>query len=129
MSSDIIKNLSSFRCTQCGACCRISGYVFLKDEELDKIASFFNLSVAEFTAKFCEISSDRHGLVLKCKTDESCIMLDASNRCIIHEVKPEQCSGFPHSWRNPDSDAVCPAMRRCSQTRVNNQPQSQNNAV
>ena len=112
MSANIVKDLSFFKCTQCGACCRIPGYVFLKDEELEKIAGFLELSVDEFTEKFCNISTDRRGLVLKCNDNDSCIMLDTSNRCVIHEAKPAQCSGFPHSWRNPDSDAVCPAMRR-----------------
>ena len=85
---------------------------FARPLELEKIAGFLELSVDEFTEKFCNISTDRRGLVLKCNDNDSCIMLDTSNRCVIHEAKPAQCSGFPHSWRNPDSDAVCPAMRR-----------------
>jgi Fe-S-cluster containining protein len=97
----------------CGACCRIPGYVFLNEDEPRRIAAFLKISEEEFIEKYCEISATRRRLVLKCNPDESCIMINGSNKCIIHEVKPSQCSGFPYTWQNSDSNELCPGMREC----------------
>lgn len=34
--------------------------------------------------------------------------------CRVQSAKPAQCRGFPHSWRNPDSTVVCPALALCT---------------
>lgn len=101
-----------FKCTRCGTCCRIPGFVFLKSDEPDRIAAYLNLAPEEFIAEYADVAPDRKGLVLKCKTDGSCIMLRDDNLCLIQSAKPTQCRGFPYTWRNPDSNAICPAMQR-----------------
>ncbi len=36
-------------------------------------------------------------------------MLDG-DRCLIHEVKPDQCKGFPNVWNFPGWEEECQAV-------------------
>ena len=105
-----IPSRDTFKCRQCGACCRIPGYVFLDAAEPDAIAAHLGMEASAFIEHLTEIAPDRRGLVLKSRVDGTCIMLDPTNCCRINGTKPRQCRGFPFEWRNPDSDTVCPAI-------------------
>lgn len=100
---------SRYRCTRCGACCRWSGYVWLTDDEMDRIAAFLGLSVAEFTERYTRLTGDRQGLSLVERTDECCIFLSGMNECEIYSVRPQQCRGFPNRWRFPGFERDCQA--------------------
>ena len=89
----------------------VSGCI-LNEDEPRRMAAFLKISRGN-SLKYCEISATRRRLVLKFYPDESCIMINGSNKCIIHEVKPSQCSGFPYTWQNSDSNELCPGMREC----------------
>ena len=41
-------NLSSFKCVNCGACCRQEGYVRLGPKEPDKIALYLEMDVYSY---------------------------------------------------------------------------------
>lgn len=43
--------------------------------------------------------------------EQECIFLE-NNRCVINDVKPTQCIGFPTKWRTPDIMDYCEGMRR-----------------
>jgi hypothetical protein len=100
-----------FKCRQCGACCRTAGFVHLQDGEASALSAHLSQDVLAFTERFTVLASDRRGLVLKDKPDGSCILLDAQGRCLVHDVKPRQCRGFPFSWQNPDSATLCPGLK------------------
>ena len=96
-------------CQRCTACCRWPGDVRVGDDEIGRIAEFLGLAEGEFIERFTRLRSDRQGLSLREKEDHECIMLDGK-ACRIHEVKPDQCSGFPNRWNFPGWREVCEAV-------------------
>ncbi|MFN3411861.1 MAG: YkgJ family cysteine cluster protein [Exilispira sp.] len=108
MSFDNFKNLIklyvplnfSFKCYDCGDCCRHeSGYVFLLSSELKTISNFFNLKEDEFK-KLYAFQFSNNVYSLKEKQNYDCIFWDSSNRnskggCSIYKIRPAQCKNFP----------------------------------
>ncbi|MFA7172465.1 MAG: YkgJ family cysteine cluster protein, partial [Kiritimatiellia bacterium] len=94
--------LEKFSCRCCGFCCSFSGYVLLAEGEAEKIAVFLNLDIYQFTEQYTELVSVRRQLTLTEQANGRCIFLEDNNLCRIQAVKPLQCTGFPHKWRNKD---------------------------
>jgi Fe-S-cluster containining protein len=96
-------------CQRCTNCCKWPGDVCLEEDEVDVIAAFLNLDVAEFTERYTRLRANRVGLSLieKVGTTE-CVMLDGAN-CRLQDVKPGQCRGFPNTWNFPGWQKVCEA--------------------
>ena len=102
-----------FHCLRCGGCCRIrDGIVRVSDEEVSRIAAFLGMDERDFIDSETELAPDRRGLVLKSLPDGACAYLTDENLCRINPVKPDKCRTFPFEWTNPDSQEVCPALRR-----------------
>jgi len=79
-------------CLTCANCCKTMSPTFTK-ADIKRIASHFNQTPDEFTTKW--LRKDRIGDMLN-KT-EPCQFLDLNdNKCSIYEVRPADCSGFPH---------------------------------
>lgn len=95
-------------CQRCTACCRWPGDVRLEDEEIPRIASFLGMSEQRFIERYTRLRTNRQGLSLIERPDHSCIML-RDGGCRIHEVKPEQCAGFPNKWNFPGWREQCEA--------------------
>lgn len=109
------RELSSFKCLGCGACCRIpNGIVRVSDAEISRIAGYLGMPEQVFIAEETDVAPDRRGLVLKSRADNSCVWLTEDNRCRIHPVKPDKCKSFPYDWTNADSYEVCPGLRALS---------------
>ena len=98
--------LTNFHCIGCQACCREPGYVRLKQNEPDAIASFLGLSVHNFISRYTVLTKDRTGLSLVEKKDGSCIFL-TDRGCEINSVKPLQCREFPHKWKFSGFETIC----------------------
>lgn len=96
-------------CQRCTKCCKWPGDVRLEDEEIPKIAAFLELTESEFIETYTRLRTNRQGLSLIEKENHECIMLDG-NSCRIHQVKPEQCAGFPNKWNFPNWRDVCEAI-------------------
>ena len=106
-----LKGIYRTFCRRCGACCRIKdGIVRVGDAEIKRIAAFLGKSESSFIAEDTEVAPDRKSLMLKSRSDGSCVYLTDDNLCRIQSVKPDKCRTFPHEWTNPDSDTVCPAL-------------------
>lgn len=86
----------NFKCTGCGKCCSGSpGYVFLSEEEIEKIASYLNLTVEAFAKKYIRLVNGRYSLIeLKRGIDYECVFLKGKF-CQIYEVRPTQCQTYP----------------------------------
>ena len=97
-----------FQCDRCTVCCKWPGDVRLEDDEVDKIASFLEMTTDDFIEKFTRLRTNRSGLSLIEKENHECIMLDGKS-CRINDVKPEQCRGFPNQWNFPGWQEVCQA--------------------
>ena len=97
-------------CQRCTACCKWPGDVRIEEDEIKPIADFLKLAEQEFIERFTRLRSNRQGLSLTEKANHECIMLEG-NSCIIHQVKPEQCRGFPNKWNFPGWRQVCQAVQ------------------
>ncbi len=102
---------ANFNCLRCGACCRGPGDVILRDGEAEAIADLLGLTPHDFTARYTRLLADRRGLSLTERADGACIFLETGNACLIQNVKPRQCRGFPNEWRSERLTAACAALR------------------
>lgn len=84
-----------FSCTGCGICCKEPGYVFFTDDDIKKASNFLNISPIVFINKYLEYD-EGYGYYIQVTGEKGCDFLDESNKCIIHEAKPEQCRTFPY---------------------------------
>ena len=106
-------DLSRFKCTQCGNCCRLPGYVRLRGDDISALASHLTLSEENFIETYTRLTEDRQGLSLPEKADGACVFLAEDNSCMVNEAKPMQCRDFPFTWRYQNVVEVCPAVRAC----------------
>jgi len=75
-----------------------------------RLVEHFKLSLDDFRKEHCD--RDEEGkLALKQHQDHSCVFLDDAG-CTINAVKPEQCSGFPMTWRDSESFDYCEGIRQ-----------------
>ncbi|NOU35410.1 MAG: YkgJ family cysteine cluster protein [Kiritimatiellaceae bacterium] len=102
----------SFKCQQCGTCCRWSGHVLLSDEDIARLAVAAGLSEDVFIARYTVLAANRRQLSLADASDGSCVLLKGG-RCALYEARPAQCRGFPHSWRVAEG---CPALEALDKT-------------
>lgn len=88
-----------FTCTRCGACCTgVPGYVWVTEEELERIAEYIGLDVAETRRRFTRTIRRRRTLTEQPNGD--CVFYDRETRaCTIYPVRPVQCQTWPF-WPN-----------------------------
>jgi hypothetical protein len=100
-----------FSCLQCGECCKIRGYVYLEEGELEMIAAFLGIDQQTCVDRYTRLSPDRRSLCLIETPGGECIFLE-KNRCAIHPVKPIQCRSFPVRWHYPGFEEICRGMKQ-----------------
>ncbi len=82
-----------FRCTRCGACCGgAPGYIWVRPDEIERIADCLMLPVKEFMQTHCRRVWWR--VSLKERDNGDCILLGPDG-CTVYPVRPAQCSSFP----------------------------------
>ncbi len=86
----------SFSCTQCSGCCRHEpGFVFLSENDLQKMTTRLKLTKKKFIKTYCSVA-DLMGvkrLTLIEKSNNDCIFWDKG--CTIYEDRPLQCKSYP----------------------------------
>lgn len=102
----------SFKCHQCGACCRWTGHVLLTDGDITRLAVAAGLSEEAFIARYTVLAANRRQLSLADAPDGSCVLLKES-RCLLYEARPAQCRDFPFGWRVAEG---CPALAELNET-------------
>ncbi len=116
----------NFSCTQCGNCCTGGpGYVWISDQEVDRLAEHLKMTRAATIKKFCRTINGR--LSLQEERDESgqypCVFLqaDATGKrgCTIYPVRPLQCRTWPFWEGNLSAEknwklagAKCPGLNK-----------------
>jgi len=95
-------------CDTCGgACCTgESGYIWVKYQEIEKIAQFLELTIEEFATIYLRKVKHRYSIIeKKLDTDNyACIFFDNNiKQCTIYPVRPSQCRTFPF-WEIFKSD-------------------------
>ncbi len=94
MTSPWYKKGLRFDCTGCGGCCTGSpGYVFLKIEEMQKIAEYLNMDFDKFCQRYIRKVGDNYSLKEHVKTYD-CLFLEGK-ACTIYPVRPKQCQTYP----------------------------------
>lgn len=104
-----------FECQQCGECCNGYGGTYVSNDNIEAIAEFVGLPVAQFKTRYCSRSGSRY--VLSQNSEGVCAFV--KNRiCSIHPVKPRMCRAWPYipailtdvaNWHKMAT--CCPGMR------------------
>ena len=97
-------------CQRCGNCCRRPGPVIITGKEIDRMAEHLDMAPENFLDQYVGVTEDGESLTLISKPDESCILLDGENHCMVNLVKPDQCSGFPNTWFFEGWQEMCEAV-------------------
>jgi Fe-S-cluster containining protein len=108
-----------FSCKRCSSCCRYdSGYVFLSEKDLKKLADSLNMDKDRFVRTYCRWVTgmqEAESLSLKEKSNKDCVFWDSG--CSVYSFRPLQCSSFPfwpsilsssESWKI--AATACPGM-------------------
>jgi len=86
-----------FSCTRCSSCCRKeSGFVYLSENDLSRLANEFQMSYTDFIKAWCRwvpFNLDRERLSLREKTNFDCIFWNEG--CKVYQARPLQCRAFP----------------------------------
>lgn len=82
-------------CTQCANCCRQT-VVEVSDLEIARIAGYLRMESAEVIRLYTTTEDpDARGTRVLMNRSNGCTFLDG-NLCLVYEVRPEACRGFPH---------------------------------
>lgn len=102
-----------FACTECGQCCTGSpGYVWVEDDEIEKMADFLAISKQEFIERYTRQVGERRSL-LEFPRSYDCIFL-RDKKCLLYGARPKQCSTFPFWPENLESkEAWEETAKRC----------------
>jgi len=102
----------AFACRRCGNCCRGEGYVWVTDDDIERISTRLRMTRKEFVSRYARRLPGFGGIVLVDKNDgaQSCIFLEADG-CSIHTAKPAQCVGFPVAWSRDDAMTMCAGLQ------------------
>jgi Fe-S-cluster containining protein len=83
-----------FECTRCGKCCTGEpGFVWVSEEEIQRIARFRGDSVSEFEAVYTRRARGRR--TLRERANGDCVFWDRVQGCRIYPVRPTQCRTWP----------------------------------
>lgn len=106
-----------FQCQSgCTNCCEVSGYVYLTERDLKRMASHIGMPVQDFETRY--VYRTRHLLRLRKPRAGQCHFLKGGG-CSVHPVKPVQCRTFPfwpdlvedrRQWRQ--TKKYCPGIGR-----------------
>ncbi|MBN2738051.1 MAG: YkgJ family cysteine cluster protein [Spirochaetales bacterium] len=90
-----------FECTQCSHCCRHDpGYVFMSQNDIDRICAYLKIEEKTFIDTYCKIISfnNIYKISLIEKPNFDCIFWETKG-CSIYPVRPLQCQSYPF-WRH-----------------------------
>jgi uncharacterized protein len=102
-------------CQKCAHCCKTMTPTFTKPE-VKKIAASINLTYEEYFEKYLMIDADNGDIVNR---NTPCQHLRKDNRCGVYEIRPFDCSSFPHTNRKDfldQSEVFVNNLHRCPAT-------------
>ena len=102
--------MPTFQCQHCSACCRQPGFVYLKEEDVERLAAYLEMDIYQFTGTHC-LLMDRQHLALKKNPDETCLFLEPTG-CTVYAARPTQCRDFPLNWKTEGSQHYCKGMKK-----------------
>ena len=108
-------------CSTCeGTCCiGESGYIWISQTEIEKLASLLNLSVQEVGLQYLMKVGYKYSIREKIigENNYACIFFDLEKKCCsIYEARPSQCRTFPfwNYFKNNEQEVYdeCPAITK-----------------
>jgi Fe-S-cluster containining protein len=98
-------------CRTCANCCRSQHPTFSRPE-VQRIAAYLGITTEELRRRYLTSDADSGKYITR---ELPCPFLE-DNLCIIYEVRPAVCAGYPHLqrnfrsrlWQTIDNAAVCP---------------------
>ncbi len=86
-----------FACTRCSHCCRGEpGFVFLSEDDLQRLLAFLSLDFRSFFKKFARLVDTGTGFALALLELPGCDCVFWSNSgCSVYDARPIQCSTYP----------------------------------
>ncbi len=81
-------------CLECANCCK-SISPFLRDRDIDRIASSLGLKPSAFTETYLELDPEEDYVF----RETPCPFLLDDNRCSIYKYRPGACREYPHTDR------------------------------
>ncbi len=94
-----------FKCTGCGQCCTGSpGYVWIKEEEAQLMASALQISLEEFVRKYTRRVGNQISLRENPRNFD-CVFLEGK-QCKVYSARPKQCRTFPWWKENVETQAL-----------------------
>jgi uncharacterized protein len=82
-------------CLECGNCCKTMTPTYLKSD-IKRIAKHLNMSVSAYHEKYLTTEKGSKDIINK---SIPCQFLQPDNKCGIYEIRPVDCSGFPHTHK------------------------------
>lgn len=86
-----------FKCTECGKCCTgPSGYVFVTEEEIEKMATLLKINSYLFKKKYTRLCNNQYALTERknLSGEYDCVFLEGK-KCKVYQARPKQCRSFP----------------------------------
>ena len=107
-----------FECQGSGKCCTSHGefgFVFLTQEDRERIASHLGISVTAFQTKYCNQTNGIWHLIEE-KGKPDCLFLK-EKKCSIYTARPNQCRTWPFwpevmnakAWKS-EVESFCPGV-------------------
>ena len=95
-----------FECQECGGCCTgAPGYVWVSEDEIERLADRFGLTKEDFEAKFVREIGTRKSLIEFINGD--CVFYDRFHtNCKIYRDRPVQCRTWPFWDSNLKDEAA-----------------------
>ena len=105
--------LSRFECQKSGNCCKRDGYVYVTEENIEKMAILLNETVEEFKRNYVKYDNG-WPLIAKPGYRDHCF-LDRNNKCKVYSERPQHCRTYPNwpeIWESKES--IIKEIKSCS---------------
>ncbi len=88
-------------CLKCANCCKTMAPTF-KKTEVKRIAAHLGMGYDAYFKKYLKV--DKEGDIMNKNTP--CQHLGKNNMCSIYEIRPKDCSGFPHTQKRDFTEFI-----------------------
>ncbi|MFK7970850.1 MAG: YkgJ family cysteine cluster protein [Bacteroidia bacterium] len=85
---------SHMDCLDCANCCKTTSPVFT-EKDIQRIARHLRMRPAHFTETYLRLDEDEDYVL----QESPCAFLLDDNTCMVYDVRPRACRGYPHTDR------------------------------
>lgn len=88
-------------CLSCANCCKTMAPTFRKTE-VERISGHLGMTYDDYFKKYLKV--DKDGDIVNRSTP--CQHLGSDNKCSIYDLRPKDCSGFPHTHKREFTEFI-----------------------